>query len=294
VSSSSLCSFKVDLLWKLRELLHSNSFQEVPTPIMRRNNNDNLFPRFKVVNGGYLRESPAYGLRRNLEFFDRIYEIAPCFRTDMPDKTHLSEFLMLDLYARGFSLESAIDLALKILSLVYAGPVSRISMATHLKNRFGVDFFEDGSAEELVSERLVGELGYEGKSFLQLLDKYIKDHVEPTSRGCCLVVTDFPDAAEFRAKRIGRTLLVSRRFEFYINGIEVFHGYEDETDVHRLHAKAKELGQFGPEEVIMSGLLNRGSVPSDSAGFGFGIERLCQVCLNEPDIRRFSISPEFC
>lgn len=293
MSSSNLYRFKVELLWKLRQLLHSNDFQEVPTPIMRRNNSGNHSPRLKVANGSYLRESPAYGLRRNLEFFDKVYEIASCFRTDEPDETHLSEFLMLDLYGLGFSLENAIDLALKILSMAYTGPVSRISMVTHLKSRFGVDFFDDANAEVVLSEKLVAEFGYERASFQELLDTYSKDHVEPTSRGCCLVVTDFPDAAELRAKRIGRTLLVSRRFEFLINGIEVFHGYEDETDLRRLHARAKELGQFCPEEEIMSGLLRSGSVSSESAGFGFGIERFCQVCLNESDVQKFVISREF-
>lgn len=293
MSSSTLYRFKVDLLWKLRELLHSNNFQEVPTPIMRRNNSDHLVPRFKVSNGCYLRESPAYGLRRNLEFFDKVYEIAPCFRIDEPDETHLSEFLMLDLYGLGFSLENAIDLALKVLSLAYTGPISRISMAAHLKNRFGVDFYEDATAEELLAEKLGAEFGYKRTSFLKLLDKYIKNHIEPTSKDRCLVVTDFPDVAEVRAKRIGRTLLVSRRFEFLINGIEVFHGYEDETCLHILHTRAKELGQFGPEDEIMSSLLRCGSVSSESAGFGFGIERLCQVCLDEPDIQKFIISREF-
>ena len=108
-----LYKYKVELLRKLRTFLAEEEFQEVPTPIVRRHKCDQPFPRFKHEGGGYLREAPAYGLRRTLQFFNRVYEIGACFRKDQPDETHLSEFLMLDLYSRDFTMEEAIELAKK-------------------------------------------------------------------------------------------------------------------------------------------------------------------------------------
>lgn len=292
MSNHNLYQFKVDALWKLRSYLHSEGFIELPTPVVRRYDRHQFSSRLKLENGKYLRDSPAYGLRRNLQFFERVYEIAPCFRPDEPDETHLSEFLMLDLYSLNSNMEDAVVLAHKVLSLFYTGHTKQISVIERIKNQLDIDFYTDPSAERKFSEQL--GIKYTPSSFLKLLEVYIKNNIEPQSKGCCLIATDFPDSLEFRAKRIGDTLGVSKRFEFLIDGIEVFHGYEDETDILKLQERANTLGQFEPEETIMAKLLESGNVPIQSAGFGFGIERLCQVCLNEPDIRKFAVSQEFC
>lgn len=288
-----LYKYKVELLWKLRTFLAREGFQEVPTPIVRRHKCDQPFPRFEHEGGGYLREAPAYGLRRTLQFFDRVYEIGACFRKDKPDETHLSEFLMLDLYSKNFTMENAIELAKRVLLLVYTGSIERISMVDHIKERFGIDFYEDYSAEVRLANNLKSEFRYDVMSFPKMLDLYVKEHIEPKSLGRCLIVSGFPDSVETRARRIGNTLRVSKRFEFLINGIEVIHGYEDETDRKLLLERATALDQFGPEEEFVSTMIESGVIPEKCAGFGFGIERLCQVCLNEPDIQKFIISREF-
>ena len=265
----------------------------MPTPIIRKHQCDQPPPRFEHECGGYLRDAPAYGLRRTLQFFERVYEIGACFRREKPDETHLSEFLMLDLYSSDFSLDDAMELATKILSMVYSGSIDQISMTDHIKERFGIDFYEDYSAEERFTNSLKEEFKYDEMSFPEMLDLYMKEHIEPKSLDCCLIVSDFPDSVETRAKRVGKTLRISRRFEFLINGIEVIHGYEDETDRTLLRERATALGQFGLEKEFVSKMIKSGIIPTKSAGFAFGIERLCQVCLNEADIQRFIISREF-
>lgn len=291
---TELYKYKVELLWKLRTFLATEGFQEVPTPIVRKHKCDQPFPRFKHEGGGYLREAPAYGLRRTLQVFDKVFEIGTCFRKDKPDRTHLSEFQMLDLYSKDFTLEDALELAERVISIAYKGPIKRISMVNHIEERFGIDFYKDHSAEDLLLSKLKSEFGYDSvMSFPKILDTYIEDHIATTSHECCLILSDFPDSAETRAKRVGETLRVSKRFEFLVNGIEVIHGYEDETDRELLFERANVLGQFGPEEEFVSRMIKDGVIPTKSAGFGFGIERLCQVCLNELDIQKFIISREF-
>lgn len=285
--------YKSELIWKVREFLHQKEFIEMATPIIRQNDCDQSLHRLQLKDNRYLRESAAYGLRYNLGIADKIFEIAPCFRSDTPDNTHLCEFLMLDLYTRNHCMADVIKLAQDILQLFYDGPIGYLSFAEFVRDQYGIDFFDDPNAEFEFSTYLQENYGYNHPSFLKRLDQFIIDYVEPMSKDCCLIVVDFPLVAEFRSMRRKETAGVADRFEFQINGIEVFHGYADETDLGLLAERAQKQGQFGPEEQIMIQLLSEGKVPVQSVGFGFGIERLCQVCTQEKDTSIFTTSKEF-
>jgi lysyl-tRNA synthetase class 2 len=285
--------YKTELIWKVREFLHQQRFVELATPIIRKHDCDQLCPRLQLNDGRYLRESAAYALRYNLGITDKIFEIAPCFRSDPPDNTHLYEFLMLDLYARNHSMMDIITLAQNLLRLFYDGSIERLSFAEFVRDQHGINFFDNPNAEFDFSLYLQEQYGYDHPSFLKRLDQFIVDHVEPLSRDRCLVVIDFPLAAEFRARHRPETAGVADRFEFHIDGIEIFHGYADETDLDLLAKRAERQGQFGSEEAIMLHLLSSGRVPAQSAGFAFGVERLCQVCTGEKDISKFTTSKEF-
>jgi lysyl-tRNA synthetase, class II len=285
--------YKAELIWEVRKFLNQEGFIELATPIIRKHDCDQFFQRLQLKNDRYLRESAAYALRYNLGIADKIFEIAPCFRSDAPDDTHLCEFLMLDLYARNFSTKDVIKVAQNILRLFYDGPIEQLSFATLVRDEHGIDFFDNPNAEADFNNYLQKTYGYNHPFFLNRLDQFIIDHIEPLSQNRCLIVKDFPLAAEFRSMRKKETLGVADRFEFQIDGIEVFHGYADETDLEFLAKRAKKQNQFGPEEEIMSHLLRNGTVPVQSAGFGFGIERLCQVCTKEQNIRTFTTATEF-
>jgi lysyl-tRNA synthetase, class II len=285
--------YKAELIRRVRELLHQEGFIELATPIIRRHDGHQFCRRFHLKDGRYLRESPAHALRCNLEIADKIFEIAPCFRSDSPDSTHLCEFLMLDLYARNCCLSGVMQLAQDILRLFYDEPIEHLSFAEFVRDQHGIDFFDNPNADVDFSTYLQKNYGYDHPSYLKRFDQFVVDHIEPRSKGHCLVVVDFPLAAEPRAKRREGTVGVAERFEFQINGIEIFHGYTDETDLDAVTERAKRWDLFGTEEQIMNNLLSSGRVPSQSAGFGFGIERLCQVCTDEKEISNFTTSMEF-
>ena len=95
------------------------------------------------------------------------------------------------------------------------------------------------------------------------------------------------------AKAKTGTTGVGQIAEFHINGVEVVQLMEDDSDLQRLLERARGLGYDDRELVIISEMIESGEVPCESAGFGIGIERLCQACLGLPSIWDVVVSREF-
>ncbi|CDH35021.1 amino acid--tRNA ligase-related protein [Xenorhabdus bovienii] len=285
--------YKAAMIRRIRTFLDSQEVIEIMTPVMRRYSGDDSRPRLSLHNGGWLRESSAFALRYNLQFYDRIYEIGPSFRPDTVDDTHLPEFTMLDLYKKDSTLDEMLQLAQSIIEIFYQGKISVLSFADHLKQRFSVDFFEDFSAPEIFIDCLREMYCDKTTPPLNLIDRYIIENIEPLSQQCCIIVTDFPLLTEIRAKKRTGTKGIVERFEILIDGIEIVHGYTDEDDVERFETQARKRNMFGSEDEVMCTMMRNKLVSPSSAGFAIGIERLCQVALGEKQISAFATSRPF-
>ncbi len=285
--------YKARVMYEFRKLLNEEGFVELMTPVVRLHQGGGLTPRVRLEAGQYLRESSAYALRYNLKFADKIFEFGPCFRQDALDATHLPEFTMLDLYWRGASIDDAVNLAERLLRLFYYGPYEILSVVQLVRDQLGIDLVNDELGQQRLLEYLAAKSSIEGLSYLKLFDKYVRDEIEPLSRGRCLIVWDFPPVAEARAKRKDGTKCVADRVEFQIDGVEIVHAYADEPDSSALLAKAHWSGSFEPEDQLMAELLEDQIVPGESAGFGIGLERFCAVCRGETDISQFMAAKLF-
>jgi lysyl-tRNA synthetase, class II len=278
----------------LRTTLWDKNFIEISTPILRANDACARFPRFRLEDGRYLREAAAFALRRNLEYANRLFEIGPCFRRDDLDDTHLQQFTMLDLYQKGATLDDAIDLCKQLVCLFYKGPIKILSVAKEMLDDLEVDLFHDPLSSEKLYKILLYKYNKPEFTFTQLVDKYIADEIEPKSKGCCLIVMDYPIVSEILGKPKEGFACIAGNAEFKIEGIEVVNLYQDDPDTARLMKHGKMYPEHHCiENEIMYNLLDTGLVPSESAGFGIGIERLCRVSLGMSSIQPFLVSPEF-
>lgn len=288
-----LILYKSNILRGLRNFLYDRSFVEVTTPVAR--NSDCRFRPRPVVNlygKRYLRESVGPALRRNLQFLPKIYEIGPCFRHDKPDRTHAPEFYMLDLYAAGESMEYLLDLAEGMIRLFFSGEVSRVSIATAVREAFGVDLVTE--SEMVLREKLIEVYGLPDFTTLyDAVETYVERELEPKSEGRCLILHDYPLRTEVCAKRKEGTTSVINRFELYIDRVEVIHGYEDEDDRPGFVERATEINFYNAEQKLIQDEIERGTVPSRSVGLGVGVERLCMSCSRQYDMRNFISSQEF-
>ncbi|MDE9536678.1 hypothetical protein [Xenorhabdus bovienii] len=73
---------KAAMIRRIRTFLDSQEFIEMMTPVMRRYSGDDSRPRLSLHNGGWLRESSAFALHYNLQYYDRIYEIGSILSRD--------------------------------------------------------------------------------------------------------------------------------------------------------------------------------------------------------------------
>ncbi|MFD4406593.1 amino acid--tRNA ligase-related protein [Nocardia sp. NPDC058499] len=286
---------KSDLLYKLRTLLHGHGFAEVTTPTFRQAD-DLTGQRAHATVGsqdGWLRSMIGPALRYQLAHTPRAFEIGPCFRNDPADHTHLPEFSMLDLYAAQESYEYLISLAEDLVHLAHPGTAERISVADHLGATLGVDLTRETLDRH--TGALARHLDVPAETPLhELLDAYIAAELEPRSAGTALFLVDMPlGGNEPCAKLREDTAAVLNRFEVFIDGIEVVHGYEDETDSEAFVQRASGIGLYNPEQSLVQQAILAGAVPSHSVGLGIGIERLAMAATGVRDIHLFWQSAVF-
>jgi lysyl-tRNA synthetase class 2 len=278
----------------IRSFLLKNSFIELTTPIIRKLAGFPYIPRIQLDDGRYLREAPALALRKNLAYAPKIFEIAPCMRRDQVDDTHLQQFTMLDLYEMDATIDDAIRLCTQLISQFYHGTFKSLSVAKQILVDLNVDLFDDPEALLHLQIELTNAYGANFDNLTDMLNQYIVDEIEPKSKGCCLIVTDFPTIAEVMAAPKSGTFAVTAHSEFQINGIEVVNLYQDDPNIERFKSNSKKIKeQYNPEIEIICDLIDQGKLTPYSSGFGIGIERLCQVCLDLPSIKEFIVSPEF-
>ncbi|RDV51742.1 hypothetical protein DDV98_11820 [Streptomyces sp. IB2014 011-12] len=287
---------KAHVLRDLRALLDNEGFTEVVTPVARR---ADLGPGRRVPvglhDGRYLRAMIGPALRVNVSTdLPRVYEIGPCFRPEPPDALHAAEFTMLDLYAAHLGFEDLIDLAWRLVGphLPSYTP-ERLSIAHHIRDEFGIDLHTEPIGD--LHPRLAARIGADaGQPFRDILGRYITLELEASTAGRAVFLTDYPTGGDEPCARLAPgSTAVLERFELIVDGIELVHGYTDETDHSAFTERAKAVGLYDDEQQLAQEAVAAGTVPGDTAGLGIGIERLCAASAGLRDITPFLQSPQF-
>lgn len=184
------------VLKTIRSFLDEKGFVEVETPILQYYPDIAPVPTFKTSYDGngheyHLRICPEEFLKRLTLAFDRVYEIARCFRNSDRSKKHSPEFTMLEFHAAFATYEDMMQLTEQLIESValatkgttelsFRGyeidvktPWKRVSVQDAAKENFGIDVLHT-SEEELkkllgITEDLPREV---------LLTKFIEDKLE--------------------------------------------------------------------------------------------------------------------
>ncbi|MFF7400640.1 amino acid--tRNA ligase-related protein [Streptomyces murinus] len=287
---------KAHVLRELRALLHDEGFTEVITPVARRADlgSGRRVPA-GLHDGRYLRAMIGPALRVNVSTgLPRVYEIGPCFRPEFPDALHAAEFTMLDLYAAHLGFEDLIGLAWRLVGphLPSYTP-AQLSIAGHVRDEFGIDLRTEPVSG--LHPRMAARIGADtGEPFRDVLGRYIALELEAGTAGRAVFLTDYPTGGDEPCARLAPgTTAVLERFELIVDGIELVHGYTDETDQHAFTERAEAVGLYDDEQHLAQEAVEAGSVPADTAGLGIGIERLCAASAGLRDITPFLQSPHF-
>lgn len=294
------------LLRAIREYFYPRAVIEVDPPVIGRHTVTDPYLEPLTVNMGannpvgYLQTSPEYFMKRMLASTgESMYYLGKAFRRDESGRKHSPEFTMLEWYRPGFD---DIELRKEVLDLVgYVKSqlaeqgtvvatndwaVSEISYEDVFNDALGVNPHTAPVADLKQIAQAKLNVDWDDDHRNTWLDLLFSHLIEPNLQGC-VCVFDFPACQSALAKVKVRSdgVAVARRFEVYINGVELANGYWELTDAAEQrkrfnadHARRAELGLNLPQidEAFMAAI--DAGLP-ECAGVALGVDRLLMALL---------------
>ena len=310
----------------IHKFLGENGFLEVETPIMQNavcgaaarpfythHNALDMEFNLRIAPETYLKQCVAGG-------FNRVYEIAKCFRNEGMDTQHLQEFTQVEWYASYWNFEDNINFYqrfIKSLLLELVGTTTieyqgvtldfgkenwdRINYVERMREILGFDFLEVEDPNELKNKIVeIGLFTYadleEYKSVSQIIDfvykKTIREHiVQPT------IMYNYPAFLIPLARRNDIDNRIIDVFQVVACKTELCKAYSElvnpitQRENFEEQLKAKEQGDEETMELDESfmGAMEQGMPPI--SGLGFGIDRLLMIIYNQPSIRDVVLFP---
>ena len=310
----------------IHKFLGENGFYQVETPILQsavcgasakpfytHHNALDMDCNLRIAPETYLKQCIAAG-------FDKVYEVAKCFRNEGMDTEHLQEFTQVEWYASYWNFEDNIKFYQKFIrglltelvgttKIEYQGNVldfgaddwKRINYVEELTAILGFDFLDITEPNEL-KEKIVDKGLFtmedleEYKSLSQIIDfaykKLIRANiVEPT------IIYNYPAVLIPLARRNDKDKRVIDVFQVLAGGTELCKAYSElvdpviQRDAFLDQLKAKEQGDEETMEMDESFLsaMEQGMPPI--SGLGFGIDRLMMIIFNQPSVRDVVLFP---
>ncbi len=310
----------------IHKFLGENGFLQVETPIMQNavcgaaarpfythHNALDMDFNLRIAPETYLKQCIAGG-------FNRVYEVAKCFRNEGMDTEHLQEFTQVEWYASYWNFEDNIkfyqrfikSLLMELLgttTIEYKGNTldfgveswNRINYVEKMREILGFDFLDIEDPTELKNK--IVEKGLftfddleEYKSVSQIIDfvykKTIRENiVQPT------IMYNYPAFLIPLARRNDNDSRIIDVFQVVASGTELCKAYSELVNPIEQRAafedqlKAKAQGDEETMEIDegFMGAMEQGMPPI--SGLGFGIDRLLMIIYNQPSIRDVVLFP---
>ena len=280
----------------IREFFAERGVLEVQTPIMSQAGNTDIFLQSVSTNVTlndrpktyYLHTSPEFAMKRLLASWQvPMYQICPVFRDNEIGSRHNIEFTMLEWYRPDFSLD---DLAKETNALISAV----LGYSVIFDHYRYVDAFMDfvkihpfnASCDTLKAiakdNGLHIDLDDDHQGWLDLLFSHL---VEPNlGKDLPTLIYDYPVATAALAKTVTdkEGNQVARRFELYIDGLEIANAYDELADGQALRIRFDEDNferkkRGLPVMPIDENLLQACDELPACSGIALGIDRLLMI-----------------
>lgn len=310
----------------IHKFLGENGFLEVETPILQNavcgasakpfythHNALDMDCNLRIAPETYLKQCVAGG-------FNKVYEVAKCFRNEGMDTEHLQEFTQVEWYASYWNFEDNIKFYQKFIrgllteltgstSIEYNGNIidfgsdwKRINYVDEMRNVLGFDFL-DIDDPKILKDKVVQEglFTYEEledtKSLSQIIDFIYKrkirtDVLEPT------IIYNYPAVLIPLARRNDNDKRIIDVFQVVACGTELCKAYSElvnpvtQREAFEEQLRAKEQGDDETMELDENFLsaMEQGMPPI--SGLGFGIDRLMMIIFDQPSIRDVVLFPQ--
>lgn len=310
----------------IHKFLGENGFLEVETPILQNavcgasakpfythHNALDMDCNLRIAPETYLKQCVAGG-------FNRVYEMAKCFRNEGMDTEHLQEFTQVEWYASYWNFEDNIKFYQSFIRgllteltgstkieyqdnvIDFGAEWKRINYVEEMRKVLGFDFL-DIEEPSILKDKVVeaGLFTYEDldevKSLSQIIDFIYKrkirtDVLEPT------IIYNYPAVLIPLARRNDMDKRIIDVFQVVACGTELCKAYSElvnpitQREAFEEQLKAKAQGDDETMELDESFLsaMEQGMPPI--SGLGFGIDRLMMIIFNQPSIRDVVLFPQ--
>lgn len=302
---------RADLYHRIRSFFAARKVLEVDVPTLGETGvtEPHIDALTLTCNGrpGWLQSSPEYYLKRLLATgCGAVYSLGKVFRDGEAGRRHNPEFTMLEWYRPDWdehALMGEMEALLVAVGAVTATQCQRFSYGevfqrvTGLDPHVSSDKSSDDSLRALASRIADNDWHDEPRS--HCLDLIFSLLVEPALPSGLVQIYDYPagQAALARLRRNEQGQPVARRFEAFLDGMELANGYFELTDEPEQRTRFEQDNrirqQLGKppvplDEKLLSAL--RAGLP-ESAGVALGVDRLLMKLTGIDDIRRVLAFP---
>ncbi len=274
---------------KIRTFFAQNQFISVDSPPIV--DNPGMEPHIHPfqVNDKYLHTSPEFRMKEVLAKtgLSSIYSLGYCFRKEPQSPIHRTQFLMLEWYRTHSSLLNLIN---DISNLCTYLTGSEVELKVSSMKEIFLEFLEIDILEYITVESIQKLLTEKFPSLLPnnkenlYWDDYFfllfLNHIEPKLKKYpYLIITDFPAPLSALAEISELDKRVAKRFEFYVNGVEVANAFHELRDVAEQGYRFKKYQEQKQSEYDYTlpwpnrFLENLEHLPQ-SVGIALGVERL--------------------
>lgn len=307
----------------IREFLHGEGFMEVETPILQTQAGGASAKPFVTHHNALdldlqLRIAPELYLKRLIVGgFEKVFEVARCFRNEGISFQHNPEFTQVEFYWAYATYEDLMDLTERMMTSIlstalgrttverdgvtldFSAPYTRKKFYDLVKDETGIDLekakgeqaLKDAIAHRKLKVDLEGAVGYGA-----LVDLLYKACVRPKIVQPTFVI-DYPAEMIPLAKRKPEEPDRIATVQLLVQGIEVTKAYNELNDPLEQEArfmeetKKKEGGseEAMPADADFVEALKYGMPPT--AGFGMGIDRLTALLVGAHSIKEVILFP---
>lgn len=271
---------------QIRQYFEAQNVLEVETPLLSQAPNCDRGSHSFQLGERFLHSSPEHAMKRLLSLGSgSIYQLCKVFRADEAGSRHNPEFSMLEWYRVGWDYEQLMQevatLANQLLQTDY--PIEYLNYRDLFKQHTELDpFLSDlTDIQNLANDLAQQTLNLDLDSSLDLIMSHL---IEPKlKRDTLIFLTGFPASQAAMAELTEQNgHRVAKRFELFINAMEIANGYQELTCPKEQKARFRSTDEISDERLLEC--MERYGLPICS-GVAMGVDRLLMLKLNKPHIK---------
>lgn len=322
-SAMEIAKLRSNLVKEIREYFNSKDFYEVETPVLQPLYGGALAKPFSTRHNAldtelYLRIAPELYLKRLIVGgFEKVYEIAKCFRNEGIDNNHNPEFTQIEFYwayadyndlmnlIEDFlpKLIKSVGLPLKFKAgeqeVDFTPPYPRKTMRDLIKEYTKIDIEDYPDQESIYKKAEELKVGDMDKSFGRgkIIDEIYKTYARPKIVNPLFIIDHPVELSPLAKNKKDDPRYVERMQLLCVGGNELCNGFSELNDPIEQERRFKEqerLQQGGDDESMpydqdFITALKHGMPPT--AGLGMGIDRLVKLLTNSDNLKEVILFP---